>query len=195
MSTKTFDKLTPEQEAKIPEYIEKYLKIGLDTNPCDRTAAENAITRTYQAENHPVPQFIWVDSPFVGAKKAAELVNSTATPTEEQIRDQFSKASFGSFEAYWVAFYDFVATELPVERDPLIDICIDIVKNCGVYWTLDKAVVISEKPVAIHLDSENKLHNPNGLALEYKNGDGIFALNGVRYNSMLDMAITDMAQN
>lgn len=193
--SKTIDKLTPEQEAKIPQYIEKYLKIGLDTTPCDRTLAEDALTRAYLSENFSKPDFIWVDSPFEGAKKVAELVGNGSKVSEEEIKEQFSKASFGSFEAYWVAFYDFVATELPVERDPLIDICIDIVKNCGVYWTLDKAVVISEKPVAIHLDNDKKLHNPNGLALEYKNGDGIFALHGTRYNSMLDMAITDMAQN
>ena len=33
------EKLTPEQIAKMPEYIEKWTKIGLSTEPADRPRA------------------------------------------------------------------------------------------------------------------------------------------------------------
>ena len=33
---KTIDSLTPEQEAKIPEYYDKFLAIGLSTGPTNR---------------------------------------------------------------------------------------------------------------------------------------------------------------
>lgn len=182
------DKLTPAQEAKIPEYVEKYLEIGLSTRPCDHAKAEDAIKRSYKYLKLKEPTFIWVKSPFEGAKVAAQLAKGSEDVTKQEISEQGSKASFGSFEAYWVSFYDFVATELPVKKDELIDIVKDIVNECGVYWTFEDVVVVSEKPVAIHF-KDKKLHNPEGLALEYVDGTGIFALEGKSYPSLLDMTI------
>jgi hypothetical protein len=36
-----------------------------------------------------------------------------------------------------------------------------------------------------------KLHNEDGLALEYRDGSGIFAINGNIYGSMLEMKIQE----
>lgn len=187
MSSK-IDKLTPSQEAKIPDYLKKYMEIGLSTTPSNRAAAEKAVTESYAYQKLAPPKFEWYDSPKQGARRAAELYEGTTNVTIEQIKDQASKASYGSFEAYWVAFYDFIISELPVEKDPLIDIVKDIVKDCGVYWTFEDIVVMTEKPIAIHIH-DNKLHNPDGLALEYKDGSGVFAVEGVRYASLLEMTI------
>ena len=37
------EQLTPEQTARFPELIEKWIKIGLSTEPVDRPRAEAAI--------------------------------------------------------------------------------------------------------------------------------------------------------
>jgi hypothetical protein len=203
--TKIIDKLTPEQEAKIPYYLEKYRKIGFSTTSCDRKKAEDAIARSYvymQKHDTSMPnkplKFLWADSPFAGAKMAANVAAGRdpydTSVTREETRDQANKASYGSFEAYWVALYDFIGTELDVKKDELLDIVKDIVNDTGVYWTFEEVVIITEKPVAIHINAENKLHNPNGLALEYADGTGVFAVNGVRYKSMMDMAIAEEAK-
>ena len=186
------DSLTPEQQAKIPEYLEKYLQIGLSTTPCNRVNAEKAITASYVYQKLPPPEFEWYDSPKAGIRRAAEIAIGSYDLTDEQIREQASKASYGSFEAYWVAFYAFLAGELPIEKDGLIDIVKDIVVDCGVYWTFEKTVIITEKPVAIHI-KDQKLHNSEGLALEYKDGTGVFAIEGVRYPSLLEMVIKQSA--
>lgn len=182
------EKLTPEQEAKIPEYLEKYMQIGLSTKPSDRAAAEKAVTESYIYQKLKAPTFEWYDSPKQGARRAAELAEGTLDVTLDQIKDQASKASYGSFECYWVAFYDFIISELPVQKDPLIDIVKSIVMDCGVYWTFEDIVVMTEKPVKIMI-KDNKLHNPDGLALEYKDGSGVFAVDGTRYPSLLEMTI------
>ncbi len=180
--------ITPEQEAKIPEYLEKYNKIGTNTSPCDRARAEAAVSASYAYLKFTPPTFVWADSPFQGARLAAQLAKGCQDVTEEEISDQRNKASFGSFEAYWVAFYDFVSEQLPVKHDPLIDIVKEIVATCGVYWTFDGKVVMTERPIAIHFQ-DKKLHNPNGLALEYKDGTGVFSVEGKLYPSLLDMVI------
>lgn len=186
------DKLTPEQEAKIPHYVEKYRKIGLDTSPVDKAKAEDAVAKSYDYMKYGRPKFIWADSPIKGAQIAACLANNLDhtkdKPTQEMVREQANKASFGSFEAYWVSLYDFIASELPVQHDNLIDIVKEIVVECGVYWTFQDYCVMTLKPVAIHM-KDNKLHNPDGLALEYPDGTGIFALEGVRYKSLMDIEL------
>lgn len=187
---KLIDKLTPAQEAIIPVYLEEYRKIALSTELCDRTKAEAAITDAYRYLGHKDPQFIWVDSPFEGARKAAQIAKGSEDVSPKECAEQAKEATYGSFEAYWVSFYAFIAEQLPVEKkDNLIDIVKEIVKNCGTYWTFENTVVISEKPSEIHLNAEGQLHNTDGMAIKFRDGKGAYLINGVRYKSLMDYTI------
>lgn len=191
MSEQKINKLTPEQEAMIPVYLERYRAVGLSTRQTDRPKAEAAVKRAYAYLKHAEPKVIWAESPFKGARIAAELLAGTSDVTKQQIADQASKASYGSFEAYWVSFYAFIGEQLPVKKDELLDIVKDIVEECGVYWTFDDAVVLTDKPTAIHM-VDGKLSNSNGKALEYCDGSGIFALDGVRYATLTELTLAVM---
>lgn len=188
--SKTIDKLTKEQEAQIPVYLEKYLAIGLSTQACDHAKAEAAVAAYYTHEKLPVPKFVWAPCPEAGAFIAAQLAKGSEDVTDDEIRAQAHLASYGSFEAYWVAFYDYITTELLKEKNPLVQFAKDIVENCGVYWTFEDIVVMTEKPTEIHM-KDQKLHNPNGLALKYPDGSGIVAINGQRLPSLMKAAIAD----
>lgn len=183
---KEIKSLTKEQEALIPVYLEKYKAIGLSTGPCNREEAEKAITDSYVYLKHAEPKFVWVNDPFEGALLAAQHAKGSKDITEEDIKKQASEASYGSFEAQWVSFYAYIAEVLPVQKDNLHEIVSRIVTHCGVYWTFDGLVIISEKPIEIHME-DSKLHNPDGLALKYPSGRGIYALNGERFSSLLEM--------
>lgn len=60
---KKLDKLTPEQEARLVEYREEWLRIGTSTEPADRASAEEAMTAMYATIGQPAPAFAWVPSP------------------------------------------------------------------------------------------------------------------------------------
>lgn len=192
--SQTINKLTKAQEAKIPEYIERFEKIGLSTEPTDKAKAEAALKRCYEylSKTHsfkPNPEIIWADSPMAGAKIAAQCAKGDENVTEAEIQEQASLASYGSFEAYWVATYVFIAEQLlPNNKDEAIQIVLDLVENCGVYWQFEDLVVVTPKPKAIHLN-DKKLHNLEGLALEYPNGDGIYAIDGKRKNSLMEVML------
>lgn len=186
--SKTINKLTPEQEAKIPEYVERYRQIGLSTRQTDRAKAEDAITRSYAYLKLKAPTFVWADSPFAGAEIAAKLATGKDQVTKEEIAAQASKASYGSFEACWVCFYAFITEQLPVQHDGLINIVKDIIEECGVYWTFEDTVVLTEKPVKISM-KDGVLHAEDGKALEYKDGTGIVAVRGKRYPSLLEASL------
>lgn len=189
------NELTPEQEAKIPEYRERFLKIGLSTEPTDKAKAEEAIRRSYaylhktdQKMCVPNPQFVWADSPKLGAKLAAQYAKGSEDVTPEEIKEQADMASYGSFEAYWVSTYSFIANELDVEKDELTDIVTEIVQHCGVYWTFEDVVVVTPKPSKIVMDGE-KLSCTTGPALEYANGEGIYAYKGDRKGSLMEVVM------
>lgn len=188
---KVIKELTKDQEAQIPAYLEKYKQIGLSTRPTDRAKAEAAVTESYKYLGHKPPEFTWVDDPIEGAKLAAQFAKGDENVTTQEIRDQASLASYGSFEAQWVVFYAFIAEVLGVKKDNLIDIVKDIIDECGLYWTFEGMVVMSPKPSAIHMNAEGKLHNTEGLALEYATGRGIYAVNGVRKNNLAEVVLAE----
>lgn len=182
--------LTKEQKDMIPIYVKRWREIGLSTDPCDRAVAEKALhdAYAYMKLKNTAPKIYWFPSPTVAKAKVAELRFNTKTPTEGQMQEIEQHTSYGSFEAYWVAFYSYIAEVLPVKADNLYKIAQNICMNVGAYWALEDAVVCTEKPKATHL-KDDKLHNPHGLALEYRDGSGIFAINGERFKSMLHMRI------
>ena len=57
------DKLTPEQEALIPVYLEKWRAIALSTEPIDRYKAADAVKGFYAAICQQEPKIVFFDSP------------------------------------------------------------------------------------------------------------------------------------
>lgn len=63
--------LTPEQEAAMPKYVEKWTAIGLDTNPADRQKAEEGIRKAYAQQGRNMPIVKWYASPYEMVLNAA----------------------------------------------------------------------------------------------------------------------------
>lgn len=193
MSKTVIDKLTPAQEALLPVYRERFKAIGLSTEPTDRAKAEEAIRKSYaylakSGQCKPNPEIIWAESPMKGIVLAAQYAKGDVNVTNAEIQAQAPMASYGSFEAYWASTYIFITKELPVEKDELDDIVLDIITHCGVYWTFDDLVILTPKPSLIAM-KDNKLHSTDGPALQYANGDGLYALDGVRKSSLIEVVI------
>jgi hypothetical protein len=187
---KQIDFLTPEQEAKIAEYRERFKKMALNTEPVDRAKAEEAVKRLYAYLKQDEPVFEWVDNPIEGAKRAAQEATGRLDVTAQEIRDQANYASYGSLEACYIAFFSFIQNELPVERHPLVDIAVSIVENCGVFWAFEGLVIMTERPKEIHL-KDGQLHNTEGYALGYKDW-GIYAINGEIQKKLADVILKGM---
>jgi hypothetical protein len=62
------EKLTPEQEALIPVYREKWRAIALSTERIDREKATEAVKAGYIAIRKQEPEIIFCDSPYAGLK-------------------------------------------------------------------------------------------------------------------------------
>jgi hypothetical protein len=61
---KRIERLTPDQEARLPVVRREWFEVGTCTEPADRPRAEAAITQMYAVIGEPAPRFLWCDSPL-----------------------------------------------------------------------------------------------------------------------------------
>lgn len=165
--------LNKEQIKRLDTKREEWLAVGLSTEPADRPRAELAIDAAYKiAGLTPPKDKYWVDSPRAGCELAAKLA------AKGTARDQIYNAIPGQHEAGWLGLYDFFTGELECVEQlrPLMDIA----RSCGWYWVFDEAVVFSERPCQLVRDERHLLHNPNGAAMLYPDGFGVWAWHGTR---------------
>jgi len=109
MSQIKLDNLTPEQEALIPVYREKWRKIALSTEPLDSQKATDAVLSTYKvlkeslygSEVKQEPKIIFLDSPYLAltTKEAIKTVQAHAEATIYDPEDEIY--FFGAECATW----------------------------------------------------------------------------------------------
>ena len=76
MTTNRIERLTPEQEAMLPVTRDKWLTIGLSTEPGDHAVAEQAIRDAYHVAGLEPPSLVlWLSSPLHGAVAGAMLAS------------------------------------------------------------------------------------------------------------------------
>jgi hypothetical protein len=172
--------LTKEQEALIPVYYQEGLDIGHNTTPIDNQLAIQAVNEMCSFLGSELPsQYIFCDSPlacqqaWMRVQREAGIVNPTVD------YEYFSPWRWGYLSYYQM--YKYIRNELfPAQRArfPLLD---QVLKWCADlhYVQINNGVAyISERPVVIK-KNERGLHREDGMALEYKDGFGIYSLNGV----------------
>lgn len=174
-------KITPEQQALYPLYTEKWLAIGLSTEPANRPASVEGVVKAYENVGLPAPlRIIWADSPFAGAVKAAEVDTGSSNPSQSDIYTQIQNAIYGQQEASWLAFYNFFDEVFNIEICKKLDGFSQVAKNSGWWWAFDDVAILTERPIALHRDNLFRLHNPNGLAIEYPDHTGVYSWHGTR---------------
>lgn len=171
---KIIEELTPAQDAKLEEYYEKWLAIGMkagSTTDEDRKIAEKAVATIYKNEKLKSPKFIWTRSPMEAANKCVELGD-----TKEGL---VYSAGYGLHDANWLAFYEFMLTELEIEECKDLLPFMDLAKVGGWWWPYENVCIMSERPTEIHVNDRGDLHNFNGPAILYNDGFCLYAFNGI----------------
>ncbi len=167
------EKLTPEQEAKFPEYVDRWTKIGLATGEVDLPKAKAAVCLAYEKAGLPHPtRFFVAKSPIDAIKIIKELEPSF---TESEI---FSDMVFGCQDASWLSFYQFFRDEVGIEECHQLDGLIELVNHTGWLSMYDDTVVFQDRPEIIKMDEQNRLHCEDGPAIRFRDGFSIYAWHG-----------------
>ena len=203
------EKLTKEQEARFPEFIDKWTKIGLCTEPANRSMAEKGVREAYRISGlKPPKKIVWCGSPFsmgltralfvetkssVWASVGASVWASVWASVRDSVRasvwasvrdsvgDSVGASVYGQHDANWIGFYDYfrLVCGLSKETEKLCGSQM-VAENAG-WWLPHKNICwISERHNILHRNTQERLHKDEGPALAYPDGWCIYALNGVR---------------
>lgn len=170
--------LTPEQEARLPEFRDKWIKIGLCTDTIDFEKATAAVHLAYKcAELEPPREIRFSRSPKECIEQQME---------EHQKRDiSITKNEcaqhqvYGFSEAPWLSIYDFYIIACEVEGLDAIQGLIEVAKTCGWWAPYDEMAFVQDRPQEIHIEN-SVLHKDLGPAISYRDGYAIYALNGIK---------------
>ena len=193
--------LTPAQEARFQEYIDRWTAIGLSTAQANRPAAEAGVRLAYQAAGLVAPsKFIWFDSPLsmglthyaisqswnrlgqhTGASVWASVGDSVRDSVRTSVRTSVRAIVYGQHEVSWLVFYAYMDEVLGLRAqcaplDGLRQVC----EHAGWWMPFADACFLSERHTTLRRDARGRLHCEDGLACGYPDGWGIYAWHGVR---------------
>ncbi len=204
---KKIDRLTPEQERRLIEWREEWLRIGTCTDPCDRAPIEAAVTAMYARIGKPSPRIIWTNGPAttallvaflrqsasLGASLGASLWASLGASLRDSLWDSLggslgaslrdSLQWWGQQEAYWVAYYLYCVDVLSVRYDPQSEADLSLwATMCRAGWwcAFDGVAILAERPAVQLLDDRGVIHCDDGPAIRCRDGFEVYAIHGVR---------------
>jgi len=168
------ESLTPEQEARFGEYVEKCIAIGTNTDPVDFEQAKSAMCKSYRLVGLKEPtKFHVVDSPMA----AIDLIQSI-DPSKSR-SDIFNEMCYGSMDISWLSLYKFFIEVVGLDLEKITGL-LELTNHTGWYNAYEDIVVFQHRPEYIKFDEDNRLHCETGPAIRYRDGYSVYAWHGVR---------------
>lgn len=178
---KEIDNITPEQEARIPEWVDKWLKVGLSTERMDREKSKEAVEKICKVIDVENPEILFARSPKEAIMMGTDAILGKKGTNRDYSQNR-NKLYGGQCSAGWVGYVTFIRDVLDWENETLEafsygeELCL----HCGGVWWDDKVVVIHDRPEVLKMNDENLLHSEHGPAIRYGDGWSVYAWNGTR---------------
>lgn len=171
--------LTDKQKNRFVEFRDKWLAIGLSTEPANKPKAEDAIRQMYVASQlKPPSQIIWCGSPR-GNGLVRFILQNIQQSVWQSVRQSVEQSVYGQHDSAWLAFYDYFAEvcDLKIETEKLNGLWW-LAKNAG--WAVPHTNIcfVSERHNVCKLEN-GRIHCDNGPAIAYPDGFSIYAIHGV----------------
>ena len=198
--------LTEEQKSRFPEWVSKWLKIGLSTERADFDAAESAGRACYRSAGLPEPIVVLrMGSPLaatIGGVYAVNLLQQVRQQVRQQVGQQVEQqvwqqvwqqvgqqvgdavwnnsSSYGLW-AGWMSWVSFFRDVCRWEDDALSRFALaEALANTGWQWWHSDVLALSDRPRFIKRNAAGRLHSDEGPAIEYRDGWSIYAWHGYR---------------
>ncbi|WP_329192318.1 DUF6745 domain-containing protein [Streptomyces sp. NBC_01435] len=116
---------------------------------------------------------LWETTAALAERIRAGVVADLSERPEDasDVRLVLLDAVLGQHDAAWLAAFD--------GRGDLLDGLAEVARHAGWWWPYERAVVISERPEALHRDEAGRLDRGDGPALAYRDGFALHAWRGM----------------
>ena len=182
MSAK-INKLSGKQWQLIAALKNRYLEIGLNCDPLDRSMVRTIIAEFYKRLKINPPLVFFVDSPLNCVLAYALLKNMLRGQLSDQLHGQLYNYFAGQHWCYWQTFYEagkIAGADYKPEYFSNLLAWISEAESCHWWFPYRGFVIASERHARVSFDDHNRLHNENDLAVRYPDGWGVAAIHGVR---------------
>lgn len=171
---KKINALTDADIAQFGAYVNRWLDIGLSTDPVDLENAKIAAHNAYiSAGLTPPTQFYTAKSP-IDAISIIRKLDPSKIPSKI-----FNNMSFGNHDAGWLSFYNYFQEVKGLDCVNKLQPLMDLAKYCGWVSFYDDVVVFQDRPEAIKFDDQKRLHCEDGPSIRYRDGFSIYSWHGV----------------
>jgi hypothetical protein len=159
--------LTPEEEALIPYYRDKHIK--LQTTQSSYKDIKNIVNIIWGMCKWPKPTVLLCDSPIACRKRC--------------IKEYGNDKNFDIYWSIWfaeyLATYDYAQNVCGIKLDTNKYILFEAwTLGCPFVLFNENICYVSRKPVEIHFDEDGKLHNDRGMSCRFADNYGIYTLHG-----------------
>ena len=185
MSNK-IESLTEAQTARIAEYRDKGIEVGLSTERVDFQKAVAALEKVYANVNLKMSDNVKFASGPIEAYKMYKEVYPKGN-----WRDFVDNTIYGNHDSYFLYFYKYINDVLDIATTPLF-LLTELSLVSGWCYLDEKLVVIMDRPCVIKQDDRNLSHCENGPAIAYLDGTEVYMWHGVRIkkNWIVDRTLT-----
>ena len=166
------ESLTPEQEAKIPEYVKMGIDIGFSTTRMNREKAKAYVKKLYKfmGRKNTDPEIIFAEGPMEAWGKIEEIYGEKIEFVWPYLDGQFWSCYYA-----WINFYrDVVRLQIDIDTS-IIEEMIEF----GNIYPLENHCIMAEKIETCQYDPSFGLHCEGSHAMSYRDGTKIWALHGV----------------
>lgn len=163
--------LTEAQKAKMPEYVDKYKRIGLDTDRMNRDAAVAAVKLAYEQVGLELPENVVF---CTGPTDANDKIHRDSKGDFNVLNALYT----GSLDSSAMSYFSFFRDECDIKGMEKMNGHMSMVMHCGWVNLFDTHVYISEKPLHILFDDQERLHCEDGPAILYEDDTSIYAWHG-----------------
>lgn len=171
---KTLKDLTPEIEAKIPEYIKNGLDGVFDGQryrDFDIEKARTAVKHTYEKCGFDEPKVIVVENPM-----ELQIMGNKLLGTNSYINSYLFTLNVSS--DYQYQRFKFIKDEfkLPLTIEDEFEETFKLQRESCIYSAifLDEVCIVCKYPKMVHRNENNMLHNVSGVAVEWGGSDTEF---------------------
>ena len=198
---KQINSLTKEQISKFPEYVEKWVKIGLSTDPVEKDLITPNFIREKILGYKPAP-IVYMDNPLstwlavllfyqVWSQVWSQVRSQVGNQVRSQVKDFVYPYIDGHFFVGYFAFYDFMNKELGIEFSPLFGLYMKTTQ-WGFFYPLENITIICDHPREIYMKN-GILHAEDRPAILYAGEPKfeVYVLNGVRVSKEIVLTPSD----
>lgn len=181
------EKITKEQQSKIPYYLKKWTNIGFSSEPIDQEKAKSVLLNYVKILKIKPKKFFFLPSPKACQDEANKYFGTNKFY-------EFNFFTIGNLNAGYCAFYDFLIEEVIKPDKKVLELWYqfrELSYHLHYFLIFKNEIFISERPIKIKTNSENNLDCNFGAAVKYRDGFSLYFKNG-EYNIEIEKTIKQM---